>query len=66
MLMSLQVSLVGLPNFSFDMHVYGGDMSLLPGLEGFISSFIRDIVLKPFVLPERLTIPLASGVCFNP
>ena len=27
----------------------------------FINSFIRDIGLKPFVLPEGLTVPLTPG-----
>ena len=31
------------------------------GLEVFINSFIKDIGLKPFVLPEGLTVPLTPG-----
>jgi len=30
-------------------------------LEVFINSFIKDIGLKPFVLPEGLTVPLTPG-----
>lgn len=59
----LQVSLVGQPDFSFDLNVYGGDLTILPGLEGFLSGFIRDIVLQPYVLPEKLVFPLVAGQC---
>ena len=31
------------------------------GLEVWINSFIKDIGLKPFVLPEGLTVPLTPG-----
>lgn len=31
------------------------------GLEVWINSFIKDIGLKPFVLPEGLTVPLTTG-----
>ena len=34
---------------------------LVVGLEVFINSFIKDIGLKPFVLPEGLTVPLMPG-----
>lgn len=34
---------------------------LYAGLEVFINSFIKDIGLKPFVLPEGLTVPLTPG-----
>ena len=31
------------------------------GLEVWINSFIKDIGLRPFVLPEGLTVPLTPG-----
>ena len=43
------------------MNVYGGDPSLLPGVEIWINAFIRDRVLRPYVLPERLVIPLPGA-----
>ena len=36
-------------------------MEVCVGLEAFINSFIKDIGLKPFVLPEGLTDPLTPG-----
>ena len=35
--------------------------TLPAGLEVFINSFIKDVGLKPFVLPEGLTVPLTPG-----
>ena len=54
-----QVSLVDDPQFSYSLMVSGGDLSFLPGLEAFISSFVRTAVLRPYVLPEGLRIPLS-------
>lgn len=47
-----------MPKFNFNINVYGGDVTLLPGIEAWINAFIRDQVLRPFILPERITIPL--------
>lgn len=58
---AVRVSFVEQPHFNYALTVYGGDISFLPGLEVFINSFIRDIGLKPFVLPEGLTVPLTPG-----
>ncbi|KAL0027376.1 hypothetical protein WJX79_006298 [Trebouxia sp. C0005] len=58
---AVRVSFVEQPHFNYALTVYGGDISFLPGLEVFINSFIKDIGLKPFVLPEGLTVPLTPG-----
>ena len=54
----LQVSLVEEPDFSFSIQLQGGDITFLPGLELWLSSFIKDVLLQPYVLPEGVTIPL--------
>ena len=41
----MQVSLVDMPDFSFDLDVLGGDVTLLPGLEAWLNSLIRSSVL---------------------
>ena len=53
-----QVSLVEEPDFSFSIQLQGGDITFLPGLELWLSSFIKDVLLQPYVLPEGVTIPL--------
>ena len=54
-----QVSLVSVPDFSFAVTLYEYvNLMILPGLEAFIHYFIRDIILRPMVLPESLNIPL--------
>lgn len=56
--LALQISLVEMPSFSFDINVYGGDITFLPGVEQWINWFIETRVLRPYVLPERLTVPV--------
>ena len=36
-------------------------ISCFAGLEVWINSFIKDIGLRPFVLPEGITVPLTPG-----
>ena len=43
---ALQFALVEMPSFSFDITVYGGDATFLPGLEAWINSLIKDTVLR--------------------
>lgn len=47
-----------MPSFSFNINVYGGDITFLPGVEKWINWFIETRVLRPYVLPERLTVPV--------
>lgn len=54
----MQMSLVEMPSFSFNINVYGGDITFLPGVEKWINWFIETRVLRPYVLPERLTVPV--------
>ncbi len=54
----LQISLVEMPSFSFNINVYGGDITFLPGVEKWINWFIETRVLRPYVLPERLKVPV--------
>lgn len=59
---SLQVSLVEMPRFSFGITLYEYlNLMVLPGLEAFVHFFIRDILLRPYILPESITIPLVPG-----
>ena len=53
-----QISLVEMPSFSFNINCYGGDITFLPGVEKWINWFIESRVLRPYVLPERLTVPV--------
>ncbi len=54
------MSLVELPRFSFGVTLYEYlNLMALPGLESFVHYFIRDILLRPYVLPESITVPLA-------
>ena len=47
------------PDFSFAVTLYEYvNLMILPGLEAFIHYFIRDIILRPMVLPESITVPL--------
>ena len=57
-MLALQISLVEMPSFSFNINVYGGDITFLPGVEKWINWFIETRVLRPYVLPERLTVPV--------
>ena len=57
-ILAVQISLVEMPSFSFNMNVYGGDITFLPGVEKWINWFIETRVLRPYVLPERLTLPV--------
>ena len=54
----VQMSLVEMPSFSFNINVYGGDITFLPGVEKWINWFIETRVLRPYVLPERVTVPV--------
>jgi hypothetical protein len=41
-----QVSLTDMPDFSFDLQVLGGDVTLLPGLEAWLNSYVRHSLLR--------------------
>ncbi|KAA6419256.1 MAG: hypothetical protein FRX49_10780, partial [Trebouxia sp. A1-2] len=43
---AMQVAFVEMPNFNFDLTLYGGDIGFLPGLEAWITSVIQDSVLR--------------------
>lgn len=55
---AVKVSLVEAPDFSFSVQLQGGDITFLPGLEIWLTNFIKTAVLEPYVLPEGLTVPL--------
>ena len=57
-----QVSLLDMPQFSYNLNVYGGDVTFLPGLEVWLNSLLRDTVFQPLILPEGRTIPIAPGL----
>lgn len=58
----MQVSLLDMPQFSYNLNVYGGDVTFLPGLEVWLNSLLRDTVFQPLILPEGRTIPIAPGL----
>lgn len=51
-----------MPQFSYNLNVYGGDVTFLPGLEVWLNSLLRDTVFQPLILPEGRTIPIAPGL----
>ncbi|KAK9865697.1 hypothetical protein WJX84_002675 [Apatococcus fuscideae] len=59
---SIKVSLLDMPQFSYNLNVYGGDVTFLPGLEVWLNSLLQDTVFQPLILPEGRTIPIAPGL----
>jgi hypothetical protein len=57
---AVSVSFVDAPDLAFALTLYGGDVTLLPGLEAWLAGLLRDW-LRPFVLPGRFTYPLTKG-----
>ena len=49
----LQLAFLEQPTFTFDLKLIGGDATLLPGVEDWLTALIRTCILKPFLLPER-------------
>lgn len=41
-----QAALVGMPTFSFDVTMYGGDVSIVPGLEAWLTQFMKETVFR--------------------
>lgn len=41
-----QVGLVDIPAYSFDLHLYDNELNVLPGLEPWLYSIIRENVLR--------------------
>ncbi|PRW33926.1 kinesin K39 [Chlorella sorokiniana] len=56
-----RVSLLGMPAFSYETTLYGGNIFALPGLEAWINSFIRSKVLAPMLFPQSTQISLPGG-----
>ena len=42
----MQAALVEMPKFSFDVTMYGGDVSLVPGLEQWLTTFMQETVFR--------------------
>lgn len=57
----LQVAFVEMPNFNFDLTLYGGDIGFLPGLEAWITAVIKDSVLR-CVCKGRAEVTIASSM----
>ena len=45
-LFHLQVSIVEPPQLGYDLNVQGGDVTFLPGLEAYLNSFIRCVLIS--------------------
>lgn len=58
---AMQIAFVEMPNFNFDLTLYGGDIGFLPGLEAWITTVIKDSVLRPYVLPDHYILPVIPG-----
>jgi hypothetical protein len=39
---ALQVSFVGMPRYSFELRVYGGNVRMLPGVQLYLNQLVRD------------------------
>lgn len=39
---AIQVSFVGMPKYSFDLRVYGGNVRMLPGVQAYLNQLVRD------------------------
>ena len=50
----VQVAFVEMPNFNFDLTLYGGDIGFLPGLEAWITTVIKDSVLRSHCHPKAV------------
>lgn len=55
------MSLVEPPDLSYQLILQGGDITFLPGLEVFINSLLKDVLLCPYVWPDGFTVPLVPG-----
>lgn len=49
------------PDLSYQLILQGGDITFLPGLEVFINSLLKDVLLRPYVWPDGFTVPLVPG-----
>ncbi|KAK9807354.1 hypothetical protein WJX73_005591 [Symbiochloris irregularis] len=58
---AIHVAFVEVPKFSLNLTLYGGDISFLPGLEAWLTAFVKDNVLRPFVLPQAFVYPLVDS-----
>jgi len=65
----VQVAFVEMPNFNFDLTLYGGDIGFLPGLEAWITTVIKDSVLRSACLSAQMyhgtgqVAQCCAGVC---
>ncbi|KAL4458138.1 hypothetical protein ABPG75_013003 [Micractinium tetrahymenae] len=57
---SAKVSLVGTPEFSYQLNVLGGDPYLVPGVKMWVDSFMRETVLLPFTFPDGFVYDLTT------
>ncbi|KAK9836322.1 hypothetical protein WJX81_005293 [Elliptochloris bilobata] len=57
---AMQMALVDMPDFSFDLNVLGGDVSAVPGLENWLKSTVYTNVIRPYVLPGKYVLPLVA------
>lgn len=61
-----QVSFTDMPDFSFDLQVLGGDITLLPGLEAWLNAFVRHSLLRSApcsLYPYRISSSLLCPLC---
>ena len=51
------------PHFSLSLTLYGGDISILPGLEAYLQNFVRDAILRCVLC--GLQVVLGSVTCLQ-
>ena len=54
---SAQIALSEIPDFNFELKLWNGNSSVLPGLESWLYTTIKDSVLRQYTLPERYILP---------
>lgn len=59
---AVEVSLVSRPDVDFDLKVLGGDLLSIPGLGGWIHSFIEEVMADMIVHPKRLVVPMVDSL----
>ncbi|KAK9861272.1 hypothetical protein WJX84_001563 [Apatococcus fuscideae] len=59
---AVKIAFVDMPSFSFDLNMYGGDLTLLPGVEMWLNAIIKEYVLGPYCLPEAWSYAFVPGI----
>jgi hypothetical protein len=58
---AMKFSLVQPPKYHYHLSLYGGDLTLLPGVEAWLDSVINDCVIQSYMIPDGYVMPLVDG-----